>query len=70
MFRKRITVFKLFGFTVRLDLSWFFILVLVTWSLAGTFFPQISSPRAIKAILQSPIFSWESPVRSGFFFQL
>ena len=40
MFGKRITVFKLFGFTVRLDLSWFFILVLVTWSLAGTFFPQ------------------------------
>ncbi|KPJ87435.1 MAG: peptidase M50 [Spirochaetes bacterium DG_61] len=40
MFGKRLTVFKLLGFTVRLDLSWFFILILITWSLASGFFPQ------------------------------
>jgi Zn-dependent protease/predicted transcriptional regulator len=40
MFGKRLTVFELLGFTVRLDLSWFFILILITWSLASGFFPQ------------------------------
>jgi Zn-dependent protease/CBS domain-containing protein len=40
MFRRTITLFKLFGFTVRIDLSWLVILVLVVWSLAGGVFPQ------------------------------
>ncbi len=39
MFGKSITLFKLFGFKVRLDLSWLFIAVLITWSLSGGFFP-------------------------------
>ncbi len=39
MFGKRIKLFKLFGFEVRLDLSWIFIAVLITWSLGSGFFP-------------------------------
>jgi Zn-dependent protease/CBS domain-containing protein len=34
MFGRRITLFKLFGFAVRLDASWLIIAALVTWSLA------------------------------------
>ncbi len=37
---RRIPLFKLFGFEVRLDLSWLFIGALITWSLAKGFFPQ------------------------------
>jgi Zn-dependent protease/CBS domain-containing protein len=39
MFGKRITLFKLFGFAVHVDLSWIIIAVLVTWSLAAGLFP-------------------------------
>jgi len=39
MFGKRIQVFKLFGFTVYIDLSWIIIAVLITWTLAAGFFP-------------------------------
>src|SRR5437016_1089660 len=39
MFSHRITLFKLFGFPVRLDASWLIIAVLVTWSLAVGLFP-------------------------------
>lgn len=40
MFGKRIKIFKLLGFEVRVDLSWIIIAVLVTWSLAAGLFPQ------------------------------
>lgn len=39
MFGKRVTLFKLFGFSVHLDASWVFIALLVTWSLAVGYFP-------------------------------
>lgn len=39
MFWKRITLFKIFGFEVRLDMSWLIIAILITWSLASGFFP-------------------------------
>jgi Zn-dependent protease len=39
MFGKRIRLFNLLGFEVRLDLSWIIIAVLVTWSLAAGLFP-------------------------------
>jgi Zn-dependent protease/CBS domain-containing protein len=39
MFGRPITLFKLFGFAVRLDASWIIIALLVTWSLAGSIFP-------------------------------
>jgi Zn-dependent protease len=41
MFGKTFTLFRLFGFAVRIDLSWVFILVLVVWSLAGVVFPRL-----------------------------
>ncbi len=37
MFGKRITLFRLFGFAVRIDMSWIIIAALVTWSLAAGF---------------------------------
>ena len=40
MFGRRIKLFKLLGFEVRLDLSWIVIAVLVTWSLAKWLFPE------------------------------
>jgi Zn-dependent protease/CBS domain-containing protein len=40
MFGRRIALFKLFGFEVSLDLSWVFLGLLVTWSLATGYFPD------------------------------
>ena len=40
MFGKRITLFHLFGFEVRVDASWLIIAFLVAWSLASSLFPQ------------------------------
>jgi Zn-dependent protease/CBS domain-containing protein len=39
MFGKGITLFKLFGFEVRVDLSWVVLAVLITWTLARGLFP-------------------------------
>lgn len=39
MFGKKITLFKLLGFEVHVDISWIVIAVLITWSLAKGFFP-------------------------------
>ena len=39
MFSKRINLFKLLGFQVRIDLSWIIIAVLVAWSLSEGLFP-------------------------------
>lgn len=39
MFGKSIKLFKLLGFQVKVDLSWFILAVLVTWSLATGYFP-------------------------------
>ncbi len=39
MFGKHITLFKLLGFEVKLDLSWLFLAVMITWGLARGFFP-------------------------------
>jgi len=40
MFAKRVRLFSLFNISVRLDWTWIFIAVLVTWSLAKGLFPQ------------------------------
>ncbi|MFO7903347.1 MAG: site-2 protease family protein [Planctomycetota bacterium] len=40
MFGRGIRLFKLFGFTVEIDVSWLIIAVLVTWSLATGYFPR------------------------------
>jgi Zn-dependent protease/CBS domain-containing protein len=41
VFGRRITLFRMLGFAVRADLSWFIIVILVTWSLATAVFPQL-----------------------------
>jgi Zn-dependent protease/CBS domain-containing protein len=46
---KRIELFRVFGIPLRIDLSWFIIVLLVTWSLSKGFFPTVVtglSPRA------------------------
>jgi Zn-dependent protease/CBS domain-containing protein len=40
MFGRRITLFKLLGFAVRVDASWLIIAALVTWTLAAGVFPR------------------------------
>jgi len=40
MFGKRIHLFTLYGFKVRVDLSWVILAVLITWSLAKGLFPK------------------------------
>jgi Zn-dependent protease len=40
MFGRAIKIFKLFGFEVKVDLSWLILAVLITWSLARGLFPQ------------------------------
>jgi Zn-dependent protease/predicted transcriptional regulator len=52
MFGKKFPLFNLLGFTVWLDLSWFIIAVLVTWSLAEGFFP------AYYENLSRPVYWW------------
>jgi Zn-dependent protease len=39
MFGKRIKIFKLFGFEVKIDLSWVILAFLITWTLAKGLFP-------------------------------
>ena len=41
VFGRRITLFKLAGFSVRADASWAIIVILVTWSLATGVFPSL-----------------------------
>ncbi len=42
MFGKRIELFRLFGIPLRIDLSWFIVAILVTWSLAENYFPSVA----------------------------
>ena len=37
--RNTIRLGTIFGIEIKLDYSWFFIFILVTWSLAGHYFP-------------------------------
>lgn len=39
MFGKKIPLFKLFGFSVRIDTSWFILAILIIWTLAEKAFP-------------------------------
>ncbi|WP_439154278.1 site-2 protease family protein [Yoonia sp.] len=40
MFSRSFTIFKLLGYDVKIDPSWFFIAFLLVWSLATGYFPQ------------------------------
>jgi len=53
MFGRSVRLFKIFGFTVKIDLSWFIILALVAWSLAEGLFPLVYEglPRSILWIM-------------------
>ena len=42
MFGRRFDLFRIFGFPLRIDLSWFIIAVLLAWSLATSFFPGVA----------------------------
>src|SRR3974377_1192519 len=41
MFGRGITLFRLFGFKVRIDASWILLAVLILWSLAAGIFPGL-----------------------------
>lgn len=41
MFTKSITLFRLFGFQVKIDLTWLFLALLVSWTLAERVFPPL-----------------------------
>lgn len=41
MFTRSIPLFRLFGFSVRMDASWLLLAVLITWSLAAGYFPSL-----------------------------
>ena len=40
MFTRRLTIFQVFGFDIKVDASWVFLAFLVTWSLAVGYFPE------------------------------
>lgn len=40
MFSYRFDLFRAFGIPIRIDLSWFLVALLITWSLAANVFPQ------------------------------
>jgi len=40
MFKTRLSLGKIFGIPLRIDVSWLFIFVWFTWSLAGNYFPE------------------------------
>ena len=41
MFGRPVTVFKIFGFAIKTDLSWVILAMLITWSLARGWFPEL-----------------------------
>lgn len=41
MFGRRFELFRLFGFPIRIDVSWILIVVLITWSLAEAVYPRM-----------------------------
>jgi len=53
MFGRSVRLFKILGFTVKIDLSWFVILALVAWSLAEGLFPLVYEglPRSVLWIM-------------------
>ncbi|MGI9449854.1 MAG: site-2 protease family protein [Geminicoccaceae bacterium] len=41
MFGRTLTLFKILGFKININLSWAFIAILIAWSLALGFFPRL-----------------------------
>lgn len=46
MFSRSVTIFRAFGFPIRIDLSWLFIAFVMAWSLASNYFPAQLPGRA------------------------
>ena len=61
MFGKSLKLFRLFGFEVKVDLSWLVITVLVAWSLAEGLFPA-----QVKDYRPRRIGGWALPEPSAF----
>ncbi|PKN50765.1 MAG: site-2 protease family protein [Deltaproteobacteria bacterium HGW-Deltaproteobacteria-13] len=40
MFGRAVSLFKVFGFEIKMDISWLLLAALITWSLAGGLFPD------------------------------
>jgi Zn-dependent protease/predicted transcriptional regulator len=40
MFGRPVSLFKVFGFEIKVDISWLFLAALITWSLASGLFPE------------------------------
>jgi Zn-dependent protease/CBS domain-containing protein len=40
VFGRSIELFKIFGFSIKIDFSWFIVALLITWTLATGYFPQ------------------------------
>lgn len=49
MFGNNVTLFRLSGFAVKLDLSWLFLALLIVWSLSSGYFPVIAQGLSIWA---------------------
>ena len=61
MLRSGIPIGKVFGISLKLHYSWFFIFALVTWALAGSYFPSAYpswslSARIIAGVITSFLF--------------
>jgi Zn-dependent protease/predicted transcriptional regulator len=52
MFTKRIPLFKLLGFQVWLDWTWFILALLITWSLATVLFPKLYEEAGLTPTVQ------------------
>lgn len=48
MFGRRIELFKLFGFAIRVDPSWLILAVLVTWSFASQVYPEVHADLPVR----------------------
>ncbi len=59
MFGKRVTLFRLLGFEVRVDPSWLVLAVLVTWSLAVGLFPHYYQG------LEKAVYWWMGVIGAG-----
>jgi len=63
MFGRPVNLFKVFGFEVKIDISWLLLAALITWSLATGLFPEYYKD------LPSAAYWWmESRARSDFFY--
>lgn len=51
MFSRSFTIFKLLGYDIKIDPSWFFIAFLLVWSLATGYFPQTLTETTSTGIL-------------------